>query len=448
MNGVCRRAAGWLILTGVLAFGAIPTRADSSRVLTLAEAVQKALASHPVLIQARLESEAAGLRVIQAASARAVQVDAGGLAKVGLSGSANLLDVGGLASSPEPEGAVVSGNVVRQILDFGRSRLETRARRAEVEYFEATVRAEEDRLALEVTTSYLEGLKAESAIAAAEAMLLARQLGTRQAERLLDAGLGSALDVGLARSRLARAGRAGADAANLHRRALAQLSAAIGAPPGQQYELKAPESPVNAPRSLADLLAQAQEERAELAAVDARVRAARLWALRAERERYPRLTTLFSGGWARFSELTLSKLLFAGFGLQLPIFTGGRLRARAQEASLAADKTEAMRNELVRMIREHVVVARSGVETAMEALHAAKQLATQAHREETLARRRFEADLASRLDWETAKARLVGAQAEFQNAQYDYALTSAKLDHATGSRTRQSAVPGDGASNP
>ncbi len=52
---------------------------------------------------------------------------------------------------------------------------------------------------------------------------------------------------------------------------------------------------------------------------------------------------MFSGGWARFAELTLSRLLFGGFGIQLPLLTGGRLKANIEETRLGLEKTRATR---------------------------------------------------------------------------------------------------------
>ena len=57
--------------------------------LTLEQAVRNTLAKHPVLRQAQLDIGSAELRVRRARSDRLVQIDAGGLGKRGLSGSAN-----------------------------------------------------------------------------------------------------------------------------------------------------------------------------------------------------------------------------------------------------------------------------------------------------------------------------------------------------------------------
>ena len=48
---------------------------------------------------------------------------------------------------------------------------------------------------------------------------------------------------------------------------------------------------------------------------------------------------MFSGGWIRFAELTLSRLLFGGFGIQLSLLMGGRLQANIEETGLGLERT-------------------------------------------------------------------------------------------------------------
>ena len=400
--------------------------------LTLGQAVQAALSNHPVLRQAEVDIGAAETRVKRARSNRLPQIDAGGLAKVGLAGSASLLEPHGLASSPEPEGMAVSGNVLQDLLDFGRSETESRARRAEVEYFRQTLLAEERNIALEVSKAYYEGLRAAGRIQLAQAKVRERALAARQAEALHRAQLGPKLDADSAAVRLVRARLAVTEGEATLRQAFAALNAAMGEEPTRAYALREPETTAGIPEPLDALLTEAAANRPELAAVAARIRAGEEWVRRAERERYPRIRAMFSGGWIRFAELTLSRLLFGGFGIQLPLLMGGRLQANIEETRLGLERTQAARDDLERAVGQQVAEAHSRLSAALAALETAEQGVAAAQGVARLAEVRAKQGIEARLAWLGALAGLAGAENERDQALYDLGVAQTELDFAVG----------------
>ena len=408
--------------------------ADEPAALSLDEAVGAALSNHPVLRQAEIDIESAELRVQQARSSRSPQIDAGGLAKSGLAGSGNLFGLHGLASSPDPEGMALSANVFQDLLDFKRSKFETEARRAEVEHFDETLRAEKARLILDVRRAFYSALKAMRRIGLTEETVKERVLALRQAESLHRAGLASKLEVSLGGIGVSRARLDRTRATESLQQALARLNEAMGESTGQAFALQEPEISAASPGPLEALAAESLESRAELAAVEARIRAAEAWVRRAEREKYPRIMAMFSGGWTRFAELTLSRLLFGGFGIQLPIFTGGRLEASIEETRRGLEKTRAAREELVRAVRLQVAEARGDLVTAFESVRTAEQGVEQALEAERLASARYKHDLADLLDLTVAQTALAAAENEHGQARYDYKIAEAELDFATGKR--------------
>ena len=403
--------------------------------LTLEQAVRQALSEHPVLRQAELDIGSAELRVQRARSSRFVQIDAGGLAKRGLSGSANLFGLGGLAASPEPEGMAFSANVYHDILDFKRTKYESEARRAEVEYFTQTLLAEQAKLILQVQHAYYAGLKARMQIGPAQVAVEERTLATRQAEALHHAQLGSKLDWNLAEALLSQARLDVARAKDTNRQALARLNTAMGEKTTQDYALQEPEIPAGSAEPLQALLAESMESRPELAALEARIRAGEQWVRRAKREKYPRIMGLFSGGWTRFAELTLSRLLFGGFGIQLPLFTGGRLEADIEGTKLALEKTRAVREELLRAVGLQVTEAHSALIAALESYRSAEQAVGPAREAEKLARIRYKNELAARLEWTMAQTALAVAENARGQALCNYKIAGAELDFAVGRRS-------------
>ena len=400
--------------------------------LTLDQAVQAALANHPVLRQAEVDIRAAETRVKRARSNRLPQIDAGGLAMVGLPGSASLLELHGLASSPEPKGLAASVNVLQELLDFGRSKTESQARRAEVDYFSQTLVAQKRNIALEVSKAYYEGLKAAGLIELAQTRVWERTLAAQWAEVLHSARLGPKLDADSAGVRLVRARLAVKEGKASLRQAFAALNAAMGEEPKRAYALRDPEIRAGVPEPLAALLVEAVDNRPELAAVNARIQAGKEWVRRAKRERYPRIRAMFSGGWIRIAELTLSRLVFAGLGIQLPLLTGGRLQANIEETRLGLERTEAARDDLKRAVCRQVAEAHSRLRAARAALKTAKQGVAEARGAARLARVRAKQGLEARLAWQGARVGLAGAENERDQALYDVGVAQMELDFAVG----------------
>ena len=424
------------ILGAALLRAVCPAAAQTSgepRSLTLDQAIETALANNPRLRQSAIEISAAEARVKQARADILPQVDAGGLANRGLTGSANLFDLHGLASSPEPRNGAFSVNLLQDLLDFKRTKFESRARRAEVEYFEQTLRADQDRLVLEVQRAYFTGLKESKRLALAAERVKRRELEQARANALLEAELGAKVEVDQARANLSKAQSGFTSATEARKRALSGLGTVMGEEAPVLYQLHEPEIAERSPGPLGPLVANSLEARAELAAVDARIQAAEEWVRRARREKYPRLMIMFSGGWTRFAELTLGRLLFGAFGLQMPVFTGGRLEASIEETELVVDKTKAMRDELRQAIQLEVATAHSQAVATLEAVQAARLDLEQAQSMATLADARHQQGLSSRLDVVIARTALAAAENGLHQARYDYGIATAQLDFASGS---------------
>lgn len=400
--------------------------------LRLQQAVDAAIARHPVLRQAELDVDSAEVRVARARAGRAPLVNASGLTKAGLSGSATMFGLQGLAASPEPEGSAASANAVHDLLDFKRTRHESDARRAEVEHFEATVLAERSSLILKTKRAFWLALKATRIVNAAEQAVSERSIHLRGAESRRRVGLASGLQVREAETGLARTKLEVARAAESLQRALAQLNEAMGEASNQAYLLDEPAILPILPRPIEALVEEGLAARPELVAVEARIRAAEAWVRRARRDRYPRIMVMSSGGWTRFAELTLSRLLFGGFGIQLPLFTRGRVKATIEETRVTLEKTRAVRDELLRSVPRRIAEAHASLTTAIEALESTEQAFREAVEGERLAQVRHRHDLADGLEVAGARTRLAIAESEHAGARYDYKIAEAELDFATG----------------
>lgn len=408
------------------------TGASGTSELTLEQAIRAGLTDHPALKQAQLDIDIAEVRSIQARSTRFPQVDAGGIANEGLTGSANLFGLSGLASSPRPEGWAVSANIYQDLIDFGRTKFETRARQSELEFFAQTLLAERAQVALNVTKAFYAVLIASAGAEAAAAVVEEATLANRKSEALFREGMVSVVDLESSRSRLANARLEQAAAAERVRRTLAELNTVMGGEPAQNHALQDTADSTDAPEPLDALIAKSLSERPELAALDARIRAAKEWVQRAERNKYPRVMAMFSGGWVRLAEMTLDNLMFGGFGIRLPLFTGGRLRANVEETRLNAEKTRVSRDDLVRQIKLQVAASHGKLLTALEWIRAAEHELGLAQEMDRLARARHANELADTHELTVARTAVRSAESKRRQSHYEYKIARADLDYAVG----------------
>ena len=141
---------------------------------------------------------------------------------------------------------------------------------------------------------------------------------------------------------------------------------------------------------------------------------------------------MFSGGWIRFAELTLSRLLFGGFGIQLPLLMGGRLQANIEETRLGLERTQAARDDLERAVGKQVAEVHSRLGAALAALETAGQGVAAAQGVARLAEVRAKQGIEAPLAWLGALAALAGAENERDQALYDLGIAQTELDFAVG----------------
>jgi outer membrane protein TolC len=143
---------------------------------------------------------------------------------------------------------------------------------------------------------------------------------------------------------------------------------------------------------------------------------------------------LFSSGWVRFSDYSPGKLLLGAFGVDLPLFTGGRLENVIAEAQAHLAQTRAARDELAQDIRFQVQRAYNELLSSIEMVRANEQLITQAREALRLANVRYRVQLGSFVELTSALAAASSAEAQYAQALYKYKLAEARLNYAAGRR--------------
>ena len=121
-----------------------------------------------------------------------------------------------------------------------------------------------------------------------------------------------------------------------------------------------------------------------------------------------------------------------GVNLTLPLFTGFRIDAQAQEARLRQKAAEKQAQDLSDTIARDVRVAVLNAQTAFRRIAVADQFRKQTARALALAQTRYKLGLSSIVELSQAQLQSTQAAVAAVNARYDYLLALRSLDYARG----------------
>lgn len=415
----------------------------AAAVLSLPQAIRQALRQRPLLEAEEQRIGAAAARVTQARSARLPRVEFQASITDGPLG-APPLGLGGVVGTPIKKHYGASLNLTQTLIDFGRARQTVAARRSEADGQREALRADENRVVLEVQQAYYQALQAQRLLAVNRQILEQRQQVARQAEILRENGLATRLDVDLAELNVSQALLALTRAESDVEPAFASLAAAIGrpvptdtvlediAPVEVETPLAVRDRPVPA---VAEATAMALRERPELKQLEAQAQANERLAEAARAGGRPLVTTVASVGKINPSEVAPRDKIYAvGAGLTVPIYTGGLIAGQVEEARRTAAAARASRDELANQIRSQVARAVANLAASDEALGVAHAQLTRARDALDLATQRYQTQLGTILEVTQAQVGYATAQNDFVTALYDRELAGAALDFTTGRR--------------
>lgn len=400
--------------------------------LTLEQAVEVALANHPALRVARERAAAAQARVSAAKSKNYPQVSFNGVAKLGLSGATNGLGLLGLPASPFWRNLSDAVNVNQNLFDFGRTRHAVDGARAEAEAAQYGLGQVRLQVAEAAKEAFLNVLGIQQVVKVREQALRERQGVQRKAEEFFQVGLSSKLE-----ALLAQVGSSTAEMALVHAHIdqeviWAELFAALGRPAGEHYDLVEPEFQLAAPGDLAAEIDQALATRPDLKSVRAEIDAQGERLQFARSLRRPSLKGVWSGGYARFAELTASRLMVGGMGLFAPLYTGGELESLIKQEESDLESLRARYSWRVLEVRTEVSRAHAGLLKALESARDNEKISAYAADALRLARTRYQAQITSFVELLAAESATEEARANYARALYDYQAAKARLNAAIG----------------
>jgi len=425
---VLTAALGWCNLPFSLAQA---PQTSGPQSLSLKEAEGIAVKNHPLIQASQLMALAAHQVVAEMKSAYYPFTN-GSLTGVGAE-SASRIAAGGL-NNPIIYNRYANGVAVSQLVtDFGRTSNLVASSSLHAQAQDLSAQATRADILLQVDHAYYQAQRAQALLTVAQETVKQRQLVADQVGELAKNRLKSGLDVSFANVNLAVAKLTLVSAQNDVAAAFAQLSAALGDQDTRTYllvELPMPDAP---PMEESVLLAQAMQNRPELASLRLSTQSAYRFA-KAERDLwFPTISFAGAAGLTPYHQETLTdRYAAAGLNVNVPIFNGRLFSARAAEARLRAEAADQVLRAQADSVARDVKLAWLNANTAFQRLTLTAQLLNEATQALDLAQARYKLGLGSIVELSQAQLNLTQAQTGNAGAKYDYQISRADLDYQIG----------------
>ncbi len=400
--------------------------------LTRRQAEALALKKNPQITVGKLRAPVAGQSVREQ---RAGLLPTGYLSLTGVTASDGARISAGALNNPIIYPRAAAGATVSQLItDFGRttnlvSSAESSAR-AEEENSAATTA----QIVLAVDQAFYNALETRALLQVAQQTIDARQLIVNKINALTQAKLKSDLDLSFANVDLSRAKLLQLEAKNNYVSSLATLSAILGYPDQQPFDLvestSAPEQP---DADVNPLIMEALRQRPEVLALQDQETSAEKFG-HAEHDLWrPAVSALGTVGVAPVRNDALPNWYGAvGVNINIPVFNGFLFNARAKTADL---QTEVVKQRLLderNNIARDVRTAWQQSQQAFERLGVTQQLRDQANLGLNLAQARYNLGLGSIVELGQAELQKTEADIADTDAQYQYRLTRLVVAYTIG----------------
>ncbi|HUI80178.1 MAG TPA: TolC family protein [Bryobacteraceae bacterium] len=288
-----------------------------------------------------------------------------------------------------------------------------------------------------VNNAYFGTLRSQALVRVAQETVATRQLLVNQVTALAENNLRSQLDVSFVSVNLAQAQLLLISAQNEVQRAFAELTRALGSDQPAMYDLVEEALPPSPPGDLEMLVAQAIQNRPELASLRLSLQAANKFEQAEKDLSYPTVSFLGVGGYMPYINQELSVPIpkeYEGVGVnvQIPIFNGHLFTARREEAHYRALEVDQRLRDRQQQIVRDVRAAWTTANTAYQRLDVTAQFLRQATLANDLAKGRYDLGLSSIVELTQAQLNVTQAEIENLSAKYDYQSQYATLQYTIG----------------
>jgi len=405
--------------------------------ITRTDAERLALKNNPRITASHLLALAAGQVTRETRSGELPQISAAITAEKAEDGSR--IGAGALTDSRLYTHAGTGGSLSQLITDFGHTRDLVATSKLQQKAQDRTALATEQDVLLATDQAFYRLLNAQSLLDVAKATVAARGDVQDLTSALTKSALKSDLDLNIASADLSQAQLLQLDAENAVASASAALAAVLAAPADTLYQAvedseDAPPLPPSPDRSAA-INASAQAQRPDLQALRSSAAADQKFVKAQQLQHLPTISALAIGGITPVAPngvFVPNWYAAGGVNLSLPLFTGFRIDAQAQEARLRQKAAEKQAQDLSDTIARDVRVAVLNAQTAFRRIAVADQFRKQTAQALALAQTRYKLGLSSIVELSQAQLQSTQAAVAAVNARFDYLLSLRSLDYARG----------------
>lgn len=399
--------------------------------LSLKEAEALALQNNPQISVARLTA-LASQQVTREVRSNLWPTATLNLTGVDSSGDSRI--TAGALNNPIVYQRAAGGVAVNQLLtDFGRTTNLTASADFAAKAENQNALATKEQILLAVDQAFYNALQARAVLTVAQQTVDARQTVADQVSALFQSKLRSQLDFSFANVNLSQAKLLLLDAQNNENAAAAALSAVLGYPTLQPFQLVEDTTAITSPPGdVEDLISQALLMRPEMLALGFQIQSNQKFQT-AERDLFfPTIEAMGVVGDTPVRNPVISNWYGAvGVNIGIPVFNGFLYSAKEREARLRTQATQNRLLDLRNRISRDVRTSWLNANTAYQRVSVAQQLLDQSNLALDLAQTRYSLGLSSIV--ELSQAQLQQTQALIGNAQagYDYRLALAILRYQT-----------------
>jgi outer membrane protein len=395
--------------------------------LTLPQAEAIALKNNPQITIGKLRALAAQQAIREARSAL---MPTANLSLTAVASNPGSRITAGALNNPTVYPRAAGGVSVSQLVtDFGRTNNLLSSSEYGAKAEDQNAAATRADILLVVDQAFYNSLETKALVTVALETVRARQTLVDKVQALTDAKLKSQIDLSFSNVELARAKLLLLESQNNYEISLATLSAILGYPDEQNFQLLEDTSPITQPDlDVAPLIQKALLQRPEIKALQFEVESAQKFA-GAEHDLWrPTVDALGVVGQAPVRDNHIPSWYGAvGVNINIPVFNGFLYNARAKVADLQteADRQKLLdtRNNIARDVRN----AWQDSRRAFERLSVTQQLREQATLALDLAQARYNLGLGSIVEFTQAELQKTEADIEDTDAKYQYRLTQIVL---------------------
>ena len=324
------------------------------------------------------------------------------------------------------------------ITDSGRTGNLVSHAKLQAQASQANYRATRFDVLLGVNQAYYEVLFAEQLVKVAEQTVATRQAVVDQVSELTRSKLKSEVDLSFAQVNLSDAKLMQLRAQDRLSSAYAALGQALGSQQSVRYRLSDQPMPSEPPEDAEPLVAQAFQNRPELASLRLQREADQKF-VHAERDlNRPTVSLVAVGGALPYIHSGNANANIPGeygaaaVNVHIPVFNGHLFSARRQAAEYQLSATEQRVRGLEDRVARDVRTSWERARTSFEAIGATQQLLTQANLALDLAQGRYNLGLSSIVELTQAQLGQTSAEVENLNAKYEYQEAYAALQYTLG----------------